>query len=114
MKLGALLRIDIGENKSLENANKVAGEIYQIFLKENPDLKGIRWNIDLGEEKFALGMFLSFSKSVFVKQVMADEFPNYTVYHAQYIKSADELELYIKRMAGSSPAVALGQIEMKF
>jgi len=116
MKLGVILRIDIGEDKSIENVNKVAGEIYQVMLKENPELKGIRWNIDLNDNKFALGMFLSFTTSVFVKQVMADNFPDYKVYYSQYIKESGELELYNKLInkSSSSPSVALGQTEMPF
>lgn len=98
MELRTIIKIDIGEDKSIENCNKIAGEVYQCLIKEDPNLKGIRWNIDLGENKYAMGMFFGFSKSVFVKEVIRNNFPKLTIYYVQLMKEKDEPEDYKKRM----------------
>jgi len=58
MALRVVLKLDVGDDKTLENCDKTAQAIYSRFQQENPDLKGVRWNIDLGNGKYALGAWL--------------------------------------------------------
>jgi len=108
MKLGTILRFYLGAEKSPEECNKVIADFVARLKQDDPNLSGQKWSIDLGDSKRAFGMFLAFSKSVHISEILKQDFPQINRYYMQLIKQSDEKGLFEKSTKPKESATAIG------
>ena len=103
MKLGVVLRVYCGK-MPIENGEKVIADLIARLKKDDPSLTGQKWLIPLGDDGVAFGMFLAFNRSVFVSEILKQEFPQINPYYMQLIKQADERAVFDRCKDKAKPA----------